>query len=57
MSEVLSYVETPVLNVGALKASCAGCSMHQLCLPMGMDEAEIIRLDQGDRAPPPDPAR
>jgi CRP/FNR family transcriptional regulator len=46
MSEVLSYVETPVLNVGALKASCAGCSMHQLCLPMGMDEAEIIRLDQ-----------
>jgi CRP/FNR family transcriptional regulator len=46
MSEVLSYVETPVLNVGALKASCAGCSMHQLCLPMGMDEAEIIRLDE-----------
>jgi CRP/FNR family transcriptional regulator len=46
MSEALSYVETPVLNVGALKASCAGCSMHQLCLPMGMDEAEIIRLDQ-----------
>jgi CRP/FNR family transcriptional regulator len=46
MSEVLSYVETPVLNVGALKASCAGCSMHQLCLPMGMDDAEIIRLDE-----------
>ena len=46
MSEVLSYVETPVLNVGALKASCAGCSMHQLCLPMGMDDAEIMRLDE-----------
>jgi CRP/FNR family transcriptional regulator len=46
MSEVLSYVEMPVVNVGTLKASCAGCSMHQLCLPMGMDEAEIIRLEE-----------
>ena len=36
----------PALNVTALKASCANCSMHQLCLPMGLDESELNRLDQ-----------
>ncbi|MEO7496632.1 MAG: fumarate/nitrate reduction transcriptional regulator Fnr [Massilia sp.] len=46
MSQVLSYVPEPKLNISALKASCAACSMHQLCLPMGLDEAEINRLDQ-----------
>ncbi|MGZ8287599.1 MAG: fumarate/nitrate reduction transcriptional regulator Fnr [Telluria sp.] len=45
MSQPLSYVAAP-LNVTALKASCAGCSMHQLCLPMGLDDADITRLDQ-----------
>src|SRR3954470_15796721 len=34
------------INVHALKASCAACSMHQLCLPMGLDDADIGRLDQ-----------
>jgi CRP/FNR family transcriptional regulator len=36
----------PALNVSALKASCASCSMHQLCLPMGLDDGELNRLDQ-----------
>jgi CRP/FNR family transcriptional regulator len=36
----------PALNVNALKASCSNCSMHQLCLPMGLDDAEMSRLDQ-----------
>ena len=35
-----------MLNVHALKTSCAGCSMHQLCLPMGLDEVDVNRLDQ-----------
>lgn len=35
----------PLINLRLLKASCAGCSMHQLCLPMGLDSAEIDRLD------------
>ena len=35
----------PLINLQALKASCAGCSMHTLCLPMGLDSAEIDRLD------------
>ncbi|QYF92705.1 fumarate/nitrate reduction transcriptional regulator Fnr [Massilia sp. PAMC28688] len=33
------------LNVPALKASCGACSMHQLCLPMGLDEKDMVRLD------------
>jgi CRP/FNR family transcriptional regulator len=36
----------PPLNVSALKASCAACSMHQLCLPMGLENADIDRLDK-----------
>ncbi len=36
----------PKINVTALKASCAACSMHQLCLPMGLDDADLNRLDQ-----------
>jgi CRP/FNR family transcriptional regulator len=36
----------PVINIGILKASCGGCSMHQLCLPMGLDEGDMGRLDQ-----------
>jgi len=46
MSQPLSYTASPTLNVGALKASCAGCSLHHLCLPMGLDDADISRLDQ-----------
>lgn len=34
------------LNVQALKVSCQQCSMGQLCLPMGLADAEIDRLDQ-----------
>lgn len=39
---------TPVLQptLHAIKASCAQCSMHQLCLPMGLEDADINRLDQ-----------
>ena len=46
MSQPLPFVPSTTLNVLALKASCGSCSMHQLCLPMGLDEAEIVRLDQ-----------
>jgi CRP/FNR family transcriptional regulator len=42
----LPNTATPVLNVKVLKASCAGCSMHQLCLPMGLDEGDMGKLDQ-----------
>ncbi|MDQ1813008.1 fumarate/nitrate reduction transcriptional regulator Fnr [Massilia sp. CCM 9210] len=45
MPQPLPFVPAAMLNVAALKASCAGCSMHQLCLPMGLDEDDITRLD------------
>ena len=34
------------INVNALKISCAACSMHQLCLPMGLEDSDIDRLDK-----------
>jgi CRP/FNR family transcriptional regulator len=46
MDQPLPYVATPEFNVKALKASCAACSMHQLCLPMGLDDTDILRLDE-----------
>jgi CRP/FNR family transcriptional regulator len=46
MPQPLTFIETPALSLTALKASCAGCSMHQLCLPMGLDDEEIVRLDK-----------
>ena len=36
----------PMLTPQALQAGCAACSMHQLCLPMGLDEIDMHRLDQ-----------
>ena len=35
----------PPINVSALRASCSACSMHQLCLPMGLEEADMSQLD------------
>ncbi|HEX8614313.1 MAG TPA: fumarate/nitrate reduction transcriptional regulator Fnr [Telluria sp.] len=45
MPQPLPFVPAAILNVAALKASCAGCSMHQLCLPMGLENDDITRLD------------
>jgi CRP/FNR family transcriptional regulator len=36
----------PGVTIDVLKASCATCSMHQLCLPMGLDNNDMDRLDQ-----------
>jgi CRP/FNR family transcriptional regulator len=33
-------------SLHAIKAGCAGCSMHQLCLPMGLSDKDMARLDQ-----------
>ena len=46
MNQPVPIIAQPSLNIGALKASCSTCSMHQLCLPMGLEDAEINRLDQ-----------
>jgi len=41
-------LSTPItsININSLRASCSACSMHQLCLPMGLGESDMHRLDQ-----------
>lgn len=34
------------LSTQELRARCSACSMHELCLPMGLDDTEMNRLDQ-----------
>lgn len=47
MSSTSSSIHSaPILSVQALQEGCAACSMHQLCLPMGLDQADMLRLDQ-----------
>ena len=46
MNTPFSKVASPLINISMLKASCANCSLQQLCLPMGLDNAEMDRLDQ-----------
>ena len=36
----------PAFSTAALRTRCATCSMHQLCLPMGLDEGDMDKLDQ-----------
>ena len=46
MNPSLSVTPSANLNINAFKASCANCSLHHLCLPMGLDDEDISRLDQ-----------
>lgn len=46
MNQPVALPGQPPLSIQALKTSCGACSMHQLCLPMGLEQAEINRLDQ-----------
>ncbi|MEN9864933.1 MAG: Transcriptional activator protein anr [Pseudomonadota bacterium] len=39
-------IESSNFVVAPLRASCGVCSMRQLCLPMGLDEGDMQRLDQ-----------
>lgn len=39
-------LETPGFPTLPLRASCGVCSMRHLCLPMGLDEDDMQRLDQ-----------
>ena len=46
MTEALLTPTMPTVTVEALRARCSTCSMHQLCLPMGLDVGDMDRLDQ-----------
>jgi CRP/FNR family transcriptional regulator len=45
MNQPATITPSPNLSISALKASCSACSMHQLCLPMGLGETDMKRLD------------
>jgi len=46
MTSPMPIAAAPPLTVSALRKSCSACSMHQLCLPMGLDDSDIDRLDK-----------
>ncbi|MES2074190.1 fumarate/nitrate reduction transcriptional regulator Fnr [Rugamonas sp. DEMB1] len=46
MNQALPSLTLPGATLEHLRARCATCSMHQLCLPMGLDTADMDRLDQ-----------
>ncbi|TCS39416.1 CRP/FNR family transcriptional regulator [Paucimonas lemoignei] len=46
MTQTSSCNSTPLVSLDSLRANCASCSLHQLCLPMGLDETDMQRLDQ-----------
>ena len=37
---------TAPVSATAMRAACSQCNLHELCLPVGMNAAEINRLDQ-----------
>lgn len=38
--------KTTIVNFNDLKIACENCSLSRLCLPMGLDQTDIERLDQ-----------
>jgi CRP/FNR family transcriptional regulator len=34
------------MNLGQIKSACSQCNLRELCLPYGLSEAEICRLDE-----------
>lgn len=46
MTEALKSGLSIIPKISAIKSSCANCSLHQLCLPMGLNEDDIGRLDK-----------
>ena len=46
MTQSLPPLTLPGMTAEIMRARCATCSMHQLCLPMGLDLADMDRLDQ-----------
>ena len=43
----LASAQAPAtVTIHGLRESCSACSMHQLCLPMGLGESDLEKLDQ-----------
>ncbi len=48
-----SKTDSPVVDLNALRRSCADCSLRTLCLPAGVDLSELDRLDEVIQRPSP----
>ena len=35
-----------VINIASIKAACKDCSLHELCLPLGLSEPDLAALDK-----------
>lgn len=46
MTQPATQAVSQPLTIHTLRNSCSTCSMHQLCLPMGLGESDMQRLDQ-----------
>jgi len=46
MSQPLQYHAAPGAQLTGFKAGCAGCGMQRVCLPMGLEQADIGQLDE-----------
>ena len=51
MNHALSVTAPPslpaqIVALGSASRSCSGCSMHQLCLPTGLNDCDTQRLDK-----------
>ncbi|WP_445147268.1 cyclic nucleotide-binding domain-containing protein [Dyella sp. Tek66A03] len=40
---------TAVLDLNQLRRSCGDCALHELCLPTGIDDSDLMRLDAAVR--------
>lgn len=45
MTTTHPLVEAPKLDVEALRSRCSSCSLHELCLPMGLNDQDMAQLD------------
>ncbi|MFL9879988.1 fumarate/nitrate reduction transcriptional regulator Fnr [Herbaspirillum rhizosphaerae] len=45
-SATSNHTPAPVFALNSALRSCSGCSMHQICLPTGLNECDTQRLDK-----------
>ena len=43
---MLNHESHKVVNLNQLKAACENCSMHGLCLPIGVNEHDMLKLEK-----------
>lgn len=45
MSETSAQVAPQAIRIEPFKVACSGCNLRELCLPLGMSEVQLERLD------------